>query len=209
MSTTPQMSHMGQQQGQQYPSTSPYQQQPHGQQSFGQEPFGQQPFGQESFGQQQGYAQQGLGQQQPYGMSGSLEQLQQLGRQQPFQQLLQQLGQPFGGQRQDPQAQQAEQQMQQQLQQVALAAVQQAVQHVQAQALASGVANGFVDIVHPLQGQPHQIFLRINNQFRVLNNPNPQVHQQIQQAFAFGHQVIGVWDTQSPSVLRSVRIQRI
>lgn len=188
MSTTPQMSHMGQQQGQQFPSTSPYQQQP--------------------FGQQQGY-----GQQQPYGMSGSLEQLMQLGQQQPFQQLLQQLGQhQFGGQQQDQQdqqAQQAEQQMQQQLQQVALSAVQQVVQQVQAQALASGVANGFVDIVHPLQGQPHQIFLRINNQFRVLNNPNPQIHQQIQQAFAFGHQVIGIWDTQSPSVLRSVRIQRI
>ncbi|WP_128427990.1 hypothetical protein [Streptomyces cyaneus] len=190
MSTTPQMSHMGQQQGQQFPSTSPYQQQP--------------------FGQQQGYGQQH--QQQPYGMgtSGSLEQLQQLGQQQPFQQLLQQLGQQqFGGQQQDQQAQQNEQQMQQQLQQVALAAVQQVAQQVQAQALASGVANGFIDIVHPLQGQPHQIFLRINNQFRVLNNPNPQIHQQIQQAFAFGHQVIGIWDTQSPSVLRSVRIQRL
>ncbi|MFF5481232.1 hypothetical protein ACFY5C_28450 [Streptomyces sp. NPDC012935] len=207
MSTTPQMSHMGQQQGQQFPSTSPYQQQPSGQQ-------------------------QGYGQQQPYGMgmSGSLEQLQQLGQQQPYQQLLQQLGQQFGqqqpqqqlgqqqfaGQQQNPQqnqqdqqAQQAEQQMQQQLQQVALAAVQQVVQQVQAQALASGVANGFIDIVHPLQGQPHQIFLRINNQFRVLNNPNPQIHQQVQQAFAFGHQVIGIWDTQSPSVLRSVRIQRL
>jgi uncharacterized membrane protein YdfJ with MMPL/SSD domain len=184
MSTTPQMSHMGQQQGQQYPSTSPYQPQPFGQQ-------------------------QGQGQQQPYGMgmSGSLEQLQQLGQQQPFQQLLQQLT-PQQDQ-QDQQAQQAEQQMQQQLQQVALAAVQQVVQQVQAQALASGVANGFIDVVHPLQGQPHQIFLRINNQFRVLNNPNPQIHQQIQQAFAFGHQVIGIWDTQAPSVLRSVRIQRI
>ncbi|MFE5920380.1 hypothetical protein [Streptomyces sp. NPDC056468] len=200
MSTTPQMSHMGQQQGQQFPSTSPYQQQPYGQQ-------------------------QGYGQQQPsgMGMSGSLEQLQQLGQQQPYQQLLQQLGQQFGqqqpqqqqgqqqfaSQQQDQQAQQAEQQMQQQLQQVALAAVQQVVQQVQAQALASGVANGFIDIVHPLQGQPHQIFLRINNQFRVLNNPNPQIHQQIQQAFAFGHQVIGIWDTQSPTVLRSVRIQRL
>ncbi|MFJ8635381.1 hypothetical protein [Streptomyces sp. NPDC093568] len=199
MSTTPQMSHMGQQQGQQYPSTSPYQQQP-----FGQQPYGQQQFGQQGYGQQQDY-----GQQQPFGMGmgGSLEQLQQLGRQQPYQQLLQQLA-PQQDQ-QDQRAQQAEQQMQQQLQQVALAAVQQVVQQVQAQALASGVANGFVDIVHPLQGQPHQIFLRINNQFRVLNNPNPQIHQQIQQAFAFGHQVIGIWDTQSPSVLRSVRIQRI
>ncbi|WP_328441455.1 hypothetical protein OHA71_40160 [Streptomyces sp. NBC_00444] len=187
MSTTPQMSHMGLQQGQQFPSTSPYQQ-------------------------------QGYGQQQPYGMgmSGTLEQLQQLGQQQPYQQLLQQLGQQqqFGAQQgqqdqQAQQAQQAEQQVQQQLQQVALSAVQQVVQQVQAQALTSGVANGFIDIVHPLQGQPHQIFLRINNQFRVLNNPNPQIHQQIQQAFAFGHQVVGIWDTQSPNVLRSVRIQRI
>ena len=185
MSTTPQMSQLGQQQGQQFPSTSPYQQQQ------------QQPFGQQG---QQGF---GMG-------GGSLEQLQNLDQQQPYQQLLQQLGQQQGyGQQQDQQAQQQEQQMQQQLQQVALSAVQQVVQQVQAQALASGVANGFIDIVHPLQGQPHQIFLRINNQFRVLNNPNPQIHQQIQQAFAFGHQVIGIWDTQSPSVLRSVRIQRI
>lgn len=196
MSTTPQMSQLGQQQGQQFPSTSPYQQQ--------QQPFGQQGFGQQGFG-QQGFGQHGSGM-----GGGSLEQLQSLGQQQPYQQLLQQLGQQQGyGQQQDQQAQQQEQQMQQQLQQVALSAVQQVVQQVQAQALASGVANGFIDIVHPLQGQPHQIFLRINNQFRVLNNPNPQIHQQIQQAFAFGHQVIGIWDTQSPSVLRSVRIQRI
>ncbi|MDO0931791.1 hypothetical protein QQY66_08895 [Streptomyces sp. DG2A-72] len=36
-----------------------------------------------------------------------------------------------------------------------------------------------------------------------------QQDQQDQQAFAFGHQVIGIWDTLSPNVLRSVRIQRI
>ncbi|CCK31295.1 hypothetical protein BN159_6916 [Streptomyces davaonensis JCM 4913] len=155
MSTTPQMGQMAQQ----YPSTSPYQQQ-----------------------------------------FGSLEQLQQLGQQQPYQQLLQQMTP-----QQDQQAQQAEQQ----LQQISLAAVQQLVQQVQAQALAAGVANGFIDFVHPVQGQPHQIFLRINGQFRVLNSPTPQIQQQIQQAFAFGHQVVGVWDTQSPNVLRSVRIQRL
>lgn len=86
---------------------------------------------------------------------------------------------------------------------------QQVIQQVQSQALAAGVADGFIDIVHPLQGQPQQTFLRINGQFRVLNNPGPQIHQQIQEAFAFGHQVLGVWDTQSPNVLRSVRIQRI
>ena len=201
MSTIPQMSQLGQQQGQQYPSTSPYQQ--HQQQPFGQQQMGQQPFGQ----------QQGFGQQQPMGMSGSLEQLQQLGQQQPYQHLLQQMGQqqPYGQQQQqqDQQAQQQEQQTQAQLQQLAQTVVQQVIQQVQAQALAAGVANGFVDIVHPLQGQPQQVFLRINNQFRVLNNPTPQLHQQIQEAFAFGHQVIGVWDTQSPNVLRSVRIQRI
>jgi len=210
MSTTPQMSQLGQQQGQQFPSTSPYQQ------------HQQQPFGQQGFGQQQGY-----GQQQPHEQAqqasgwpgaGMMPQLQQLGQQQPFHQLLQQLGQqqqPFGqqqqqyGQQQDQQAQQQEQQTQQQLTQLAQTVVQQVIQQVQAQSLASGVANGFVDILQPLQGQPQQVFLRINGQFRVLNNPIPQLHQQIQEAFAFGHQVIGVWDTQSPNVLRSVRIQRI
>ncbi|MFF4058012.1 hypothetical protein ACFYZ8_25015 [Streptomyces sp. NPDC001668] len=190
MSITPQMGQQGQQQGQQFPTTSPYQQQGFGQQGFG------------------------TG-------AGSMEQLQQLGRQQPFQQLLQQLGgqqmggqqqeqQPFGqSQQQDQQAQQQERQVQQELTQLAQQVVQQIIQQVQAQALASGVANGFIDIVHPLQGQPQQVFLRINGQFRVLNNPGPQIHQQIQEAFAFGHQVVGVWDIQSPNVLRSVRIQRI
>ncbi|WAZ20606.1 hypothetical protein STRCI_001738 [Streptomyces cinnabarinus] len=181
MSTTPQMGQLAQQ----YPSTAPYQQQP----------YQQQPFGGMGGGISGGIGMTG----------GSLEQLQQLGQQQPYQQLVQQMA----PQQQDQQAQQAEQQMQQQLQQIALAAVQQLAQQVQTQALAAGVATGFIDCVHPLQGQPHQIFLRVNQQFRVLNNPNPQVHQQIQQAFACGHQVIAVWDTQSPSVLRSVRIQRL
>jgi hypothetical protein len=99
--------------------------------------------------------------------------------------------------------------VQQHLQQIVQQVVQQVAQQVQAQPLAAGVANGFIDIIQPLQGQPRQIFLRINNQFRVLNNPIPQIQQQIQEAFAFGHQVIGVWDTQSPNVLRSVRIQRL
>jgi len=152
MSITPQM---GQQQ---FPSTSPYQQQ---------------------------------------GGSGSLEQLNQLGQQQPFQQLLQQMG---GQQQQHSGQNQQEQQIQQLTQSV--------VQQVQTQALAAGVADAFIDIVQPLPGQPQQIFLRIDNQFRSLANPSPQLHQQIQEAFAFGHQVIGVWDGQSPNVLRSVRIQR-
>ncbi|WP_369168143.1 hypothetical protein AB5J49_09800 [Streptomyces sp. R28] len=194
MSTTPQMSHMGQQQGQQFPSTSPYQQQP--------------------FGQHQGY-----GQQQPYGMSGSLEQLQQLGQQQPFQQLLQQLqqlGQPqqgqqgYGQQQGDQQQQQAEQQLMQLVQQVTQAALQQVSQQVQSQVLQAGVANGYIDIVQPLPGQPQQIFLRFpNNVFRVLNNPNPQTHDEVQEAFAFGQQVIGVWDSGSPQILRSIQIRKL
>lgn len=193
MSTTPQMSHMGQQQGQQFPSTSPFQQPPfEQQQGYGQ----QQPFGQ----------QQSLGQQQPYGMSGSLEQLQQLGQQQPFQQLLQQLGQHQG----DQQQQQVEQQVMQLVQQVTQAALQQVTQQVQSQALQAGVANGYIDIVQPLPGQPQQLFLRFpNNVFRVLNNPNPQTHDEVQEAFAFGHQVIGIWDSGSPQVLRSIQIRKL
>ncbi|MCF3129897.1 hypothetical protein [Streptomyces olivochromogenes] len=192
MSTTPQMSH----QQQQFPTTSPYQQ--------------------------------------PYGTVGSLEQLQQLGQQQPYQQLLQQLGQPQLGQpqigqpqigqpqfgqpqfgqpqgqgeqqiQQMQQIQQIQQQMQHQMQQVTQAAIQQA----SAQLLQAGIANGYVDIVQPLPGQPQQIFLRFPDGFRVLNNPTPQAHQDIQQAFAVGHQVIGVWDGTSPAVLRSVRVQRL
>jgi hypothetical protein len=99
--------------------------------------------------------------------------------------------------------------VQQELTQLAQQVVQQVIQQAQAQSLASGVANGFVGIVHPLQRQPQQVFLRINGQFRVLNNPAPQIRQQIQEALAFGHQVVGVWDVQSPNGLRSVRIQRI
>ncbi|MFJ3305725.1 hypothetical protein ACIPSA_21870 [Streptomyces sp. NPDC086549] len=164
MSTTPQMSHLGQQ----FPTTSP-QQQPY-------------PMGTYGMG--------------TYGMGGSLEQLQQLGQQQPYQQLAQQLGQQQG---------QGEQLVQQQLQQVTQAAIQQ----VSAQVLQAGVANGFIDIVQPLPGQPQQIFLRFPDGFRVLNNPTQQAHDEIQEAFAFGHQVIGVWDSASPAILRSVRVQKL
>ncbi|KAB1150578.1 hypothetical protein F7R91_00855 [Streptomyces luteolifulvus] len=182
MSTTPQMSQLGQQQGQMFPSTSPY--------------------GQQQFGPQQGYGtQQGYGQQ-PLAMSGSLEQLHQLGQQQPYQQLLQQLGQQGYGQQQH---QQMEQQVQQQLQQVTQAAIQQ----VSAQVLQAGIANGYIDIVQPLPGQPQQIFLRFQDGLRVLNNPTPQAHHEIQEAFAFGHQVVGIWDSASPAILRSVRIQKL
>ena len=197
MSTTPQMSQPGQQQGQQFPSTSPYQQ------------YQQQPFGQ----------QQGYGQQQPMGTGmgmgmgvGSLEQLQQLGQQQPFQQLLQQLGQHQGyGQQQqhEQQVQQHEQQVQQQLHQIAQVAVQHAQQQVQAQVLQAGIADGYIDVVQPLPGQPSLIALRINGQLRIFANPNAQTHDQVQEAFAFGHQVVGIWDSGSPQVLRSIQIRRI
>ncbi|MGY0487567.1 hypothetical protein [Streptomyces sp. WG-D5] len=211
MSITPQMGQgqQGQQGQQQFPSTSPYQQQGMGMGQQMQQPFGQQPFGQEQLQQQ----------------------LQQLGQQQPYQQLLQQLGghqqgmgqqgmgqqgmgqqQQYGQQgmgQQDQQAQQMEQQAQQLLQQIQRTAVQESHQQVQQQALASGIADGYIDIVQPLPGQPSQIFLRINNQFRVLTNPTPQAHDEIQEAFAFGHQVVGVWDSGSPTILRSVRVQRV
>ncbi|MDF2268091.1 hypothetical protein P2Q00_22010 [Streptomyces coacervatus] len=187
MSTTPQMSHLGQQQGQQFPSTSPYQQ-----------------YQQQPFGQQQGYAQQPYGLQQPMGMAGSLEQLQQLGQQQPFQHLLQQLGQqPMG------QQQQVEQQVQQQLHQIQQVAVQHAQQQVQAQVLQAGIADGYIDVVQPLPGQPSLIALRIQGQFRIFANPNAQTHDQVQEAFAFGHQVVGIWDSGSPQVLRSIQVRRI
>ena len=184
MSTTPQMSQLGQQQGQQFPSTSPHQQY----QQYQQQPFGQQPMG--------------------MGVGGSLEQLQQLGQQQPFQQLLQQFGQQQGyGQPQ--QQQQVEQQVQQQLPQIAQAAVQQAQQQVQAQVLQAGIADGYIDVVQPLPGQPSLIALRIQGQFRIFANPNAGTHDQVQEAFAFGHQVVGVWDSGSPNVLRSIQVRRI
>ncbi|WP_353941527.1 hypothetical protein ABII15_07740 [Streptomyces sp. HUAS MG91] len=215
MSMTPQMS----QQGQQFPSTSPYQQQqPFGQQG-GQQGFGQQPFGQQ--GGQQGYGQQGGQQgfgQQPFGqqggqqhMGGSLEQLQQLGQQQPFQGLLQQLGQQqgYGQQQMGGQQQQVEQQVQQHLHQILQIAVQHSQQQVQQQVLQAGIADAYIDVVQPLPGQPSIIALRIQGQFRIFANPNPQTHDQVQEAFAFGHQVVGVWDSGSPQVLRSIQVRKI
>ncbi|MFG2787654.1 hypothetical protein [Streptomyces sp. NPDC048419] len=216
MSTTPQMSQLGQQN----PSTSPYQQhqqQPFGQQGFGQQGSGQQgsgqqPYGQQGFGQQpygqQGFGQQPMGTGMGMGMGGSLEQLQQLGQQQPYQGLLQQLGQPQVGQQQPMgQQHQVEQQVQQQIHQI----VQAALQHIQQQiqALQGGVADGYIDVVQPLPGQPSVIVLRIDGQLRILADPNPQTRDQVQEAFAFGHQVVGVWDSNAPHILRSIQIRRI
>ncbi|WP_234426805.1 hypothetical protein [Streptomyces niger] len=107
--------------------------------------------------------------------------------------------------------QQHEQQYQQQLQQIQQQVVQQVqqVQQQEAQQLASGVANAFISIPQPLPGQPRLIVLRINNQLRVLPNPTTETFDQVQEAFAFGQHVVGIWHTQAPSVLRSIRIQRI
>ncbi|MGQ4390087.1 hypothetical protein [Streptomyces sp. SAS_270] len=201
MSTTPQMSQQGQQygqqQGQQGPSTAPpqqfgqqqgmgqQQQQPYSQQM--QQPFGQQmqqPYGQQGIGQQQPFGQQ----QQPYGQQGIgqqqqlpphlQQQLQQLGQQQPFQQLLQQLGG----------------QQQQQGRPLVLQSA------VEAQALASGIATKFWDVVTPLPGQPSILYLFINNTWYPLVNPNQVTHDEVQEAFAFGQQVIGIYDSNTNAI---------
>jgi len=87
--------------------------------------------------------------------------------------------------------------------------VQHAQQQVQAQVLQAGIADGYIDVVQPLPGQPSLIALRINGQLRIFANPNAQTHDQVQEAFAFGHQVVGIWDSGSPQVLRSIQIRRI
>jgi hypothetical protein len=192
MSTTPQMSQQGQQgqqgygqQGfgqQQGPSTAPPQQGQ--QQAFGQQQgFGpQQPFG------QQGYGQQGFGQQQ---MPQHLQhQLQQMGQQQPFQQLLQQLG----GQQQGQQGIGQQGIGQQQGQPLVVRSA------VEAAALTSGVAEHFWDVVTPLPGQPSILYLYINQAWRPLVNPNQVTHDEVQEAFAFGQQVIGIYDSSTNSV---------
>jgi hypothetical protein len=184
MSTIPQMSQQGQQgqhQGQQGPSTAPPQQ-------FGtQQGMSQQPFGaQQAMSQQQPYGPQGIGQQ---GIGQQIpqqqipphlqQQLQHLGQQQPFQHLLQQLG--------GHQAQQPGQPL------VLPSAVERA-------ALMSGIATKFWDVVTPLPGQPSILYLFIDNGWRQLVNPNQVTHDQVQQAFAFGQQVIGIYDSGTNTV---------
>ncbi|WP_079043229.1 hypothetical protein [Streptomyces kanamyceticus] len=203
MSTTPQMSqssrHQGQQygqQGQQYgqqqygqqgPSTAPPQQEQSQQQPFGQQQYGQQPFGQQGTLGQQGFqspqgmhSQQGIqGQQVPPQLR---QQLQQLGQQQPFQQLLQQFGQE-----QIPQAQAPD---------------------VSTQALASNVATAFWDVVQPLPGQASILYLYVDGNWRAFINPNPQTHDEVQEAFAYGQQVIGYYDTNNPSYLLAIVVTK-
>ncbi|MFF4348281.1 hypothetical protein [Streptomyces sp. NPDC001530] len=185
MSTIPQMSQLGQlgqQQGQQGPSTAPPQQFGQQQGIGQQQPFGQQmqqpPFGQQAGPQmQQPYGQQNIGQQQiPQHLQ---QQLQQLGQQQPFQQLLQQLG---------------GQQQQQMGQPLVLPSA------VESQALVSGVATRFWDVVTPLPGQPSILYLLINNVWHGLVNPNQVTHDEVQEAFAYGQQVIGIYDSTSGAI---------
>ncbi|MGW2784509.1 hypothetical protein ACWC3X_25115 [Streptomyces populi] len=206
MSTIPQMSQQGQQgqyqgqqgqyQGQQGPSTAPPQQ--FGAQQFGpqqgvfqQQPFGtqaQQPYGPQLIGQQtqhqppqQGMGQQDMGQQIPqqHIPPHLQQQLQQLGQQQPFQHLLQQLG----GQQAHTPGQPL----------VLPSAVERA-------ALVSGIATKFWDVVTPLPGQPSILYLFIDNGWRQLVNPNQVTHDEVQEAFAFGQQVIGIYDSGTGSV---------
>jgi hypothetical protein len=183
MSTTPQMSQQsyGQQQGQQGqqqgPSTSPPQ-------SFGQQQFGQ--------------GQQGYGQQLPPQIQ---QQLSQLGQQQPFQQLLHQLGQQQGQQQfQQPQFGQ-QSGMQQQGQPLILPSA------IDSQALTSGIATKFWDVVTPLPGQPSILYLFIDNAWRPLTNPNQVTHDEVQEAFAFGQQVIGFYDNVT-SVVTAVVVNK-
>ncbi|WP_406836585.1 hypothetical protein ACICHK_09710 [Streptomyces sp. AHU1] len=204
MSTIPQMSQQGQQgqyQGQQGPSTAPPQQ--FGAQQFGpqqgmfqQQPFGtqaQQPYGPQLIGQQtqhqppqqgmgqQGMSQLGMGQQIPqqHIPPHLQQQLQQLGQQQPFQHLLQQLG----GQQAHTPGQPL----------VLPSAVERA-------ALVTGIATKFWDVVTPLPGQPSILYLFIDNGWRQLVNPNQVTHDEVQEAFAFGQQVIGIYDSGTGSV---------
>ncbi|WP_330303378.1 MULTISPECIES: hypothetical protein [unclassified Streptomyces] len=178
MNTIPQMSQQGQQQGQQGPSTAPPQQFGQQQGMGQQQPFGQQmqqPIGQQGIAQQQ-IPQQHIAQQHiPQHLQ---QQLQQLGQQQPYQQLLQQLG----GQ-------------QQQLgQPLVLSSA------VETQSLVSGVATRFWDVVTPLPGQPSILYLLINNVWHGLVNPNQVTHDEVQEAFAYGQQVIGIFDSTSGAI---------
>ncbi|MER5902531.1 hypothetical protein ABT150_20920 [Streptomyces mirabilis] len=169
--------------------------------------------------QQQGH-QQGIQQGIQLGQQGpSTAPPQQFGQQQPMA-FGQQTQQPFGQlqnpqlqipQHQNPQPQiqqQIPQHLQQQLQQMGQQQpFQQLLQQLggqqqqqQAQVLTSGIAQHFWDVVTPLPGQPSILYLFIDNAWRPLVNPNQVTHDEVQQAFAYGQQVIGVYDANSSAV---------
>ncbi|AVZ72116.1 hypothetical protein SLUN_07780 [Streptomyces lunaelactis] len=139
--------------------------------------YGQQPYGHQQYGQQP-FAQQGASTAPPL-----QQQLRQLGQQQPYQQLLQQLGQ-----------EQSQQPM------VLPSAV-------DAQAITSGIATKFWDVVTPFPGQPSILYLFIDNAWRQLVNPNQVTHDEVQEAFAFGQQVIGFYESTN-SVIQAVVVNK-
>lgn len=151
-----------------------------------------QPYGQQQYGQQQ-YGQQGASTAPPPSMQGQqgqyplAQELQQLGQQQPYQQLLQQLGQ---------------QQSQSQHQQPLLLP-----SAVDNQAVTSGIATKFWDVVTPLPGQPSILYLFINNGWRRLVNPNAVTHDAVQEAFAFGQQIIGIYESTN-DVIQAVIVNK-
>ena len=59
----------------------------------------------------------------------------------------------------------------------------------------------------PLPGQPQVLYLHINNDWRRLVNPNQVTHDMVQEAFAFGQPVYGIYDTGN-NVLQSVIVSK-
>ncbi|MFI2349935.1 hypothetical protein ACH492_23370 [Streptomyces sp. NPDC019443] len=158
-------------------------------QQYGQ-PYGQQQYGHQQFGQQQ-HGQQGASTAPPPSMQSQqgqyplAQELQQLGQQQPYQQLLQQLGQ----------------QQSQHQQPLLLPSA------VDNQAVTSGIATKFWDVVTPLPGQPSILYLFINNGWRRLVNPNAVTHDAVQEAFAFGQQIIGIYESTN-DVIQAVIVNK-
>ncbi|MER7345302.1 hypothetical protein ABT390_07845 [Streptomyces aurantiacus] len=110
------------------------------------------------------------------------QQMQQLGQQPPFQQLLQQLGQQQVPQAQAPQ--------------------------ISTHALAANVAESFWDVVQPLPGQASLLHLYVDGDWRVYINPSERTRDQVQEAFAYGQPVIGYYDTNNPGLLLAIVITR-
>ena len=67
-------------------------------------------------------------------------------------------------------------------------------------ALEQGLGSGGEDDVTPLPGQPSILYLYINQGWRPLVNPNQVTHDEVQEAFAFGQQVIGIYDSSTNTV---------
>jgi hypothetical protein len=147
-----------------------------------------QPYGQQQYGQQGASTAPPPSMQSPQGQQSQYplaQELQQLGQQQPYQQLLQQLGQ----------------QQSQHQQPLLLPSA------VDNQAVTSGIATKFWDVVTALPGQPSILYLFINNGWRRLVNPNAVTHDAVQEAFAFGQQVIGIYESTN-DVIQAVIVNK-